>query len=134
MDMITEGFEGPGVVTATFFRGSGFGGEKGFDGIIDTIVNGGNTEEAVDDVEDIIPDEGESLSIYDLYPEGEEPDNKISVSAVFKNLVGGLTEKKPKEEKKSGGLFGMFSQESVQMEESPNEFANRVDDERREDN
>lgn len=142
MEKIGEKFASPdGKITATFFRGSGFGREEGFDSLVGTIVNGGNAEEVVDEVEDVIPDEGEDLNIYDLYEDGELPSNKISISKVFNNIKEEFFTQKPQEEKKeekekkSGGFFGgLFSQETIQLEDDPNEYANSVDDERRDDN
>eukprot|EP00587_Corethron_hystrix_P007203 CAMPEP_0113314340 /NCGR_PEP_ID=MMETSP0010_2-20120614/10438_1 /TAXON_ID=216773 ORGANISM="Corethron hystrix, Strain 308" /NCGR_SAMPLE_ID=MMETSP0010_2 /ASSEMBLY_ACC=CAM_ASM_000155 /LENGTH=248 /DNA_ID=CAMNT_0000170603 /DNA_START=71 /DNA_END=817 /DNA_ORIENTATION=+ /assembly_acc=CAM_ASM_000155 len=127
-------FAANGEVQATFYRGSAFGRTDGFNQIVDAIVNGDNLGEAVENAEDVGGEVG-GLFIDDL---GLEEDyDKISVSKLFSSFVSetasaiktGLSDSpKETERKKKGGFLGMFSQETIQMEDNPNMFANKVDE------
>mmetsp|Transcript_33048 Transcript_33048/g.98316 ORF Transcript_33048/g.98316 Transcript_33048/m.98316 type:complete len:261 (-) Transcript_33048:187-969(-) len=137
INTIQTEFGGPaGRISAKFFRGSSFGKIDGFDGLVGTIVNGGDAEEVVDEVEDVTG-EGETLNLSDIFGEEEEKE-EVGVGELFSSLIketagavqkGLSAEEEKKEEKKSGGgFFGMFSQETIQVDDDPNQFANSAND------
>ncbi|GMH88231.1 hypothetical protein TrVE_jg3791 [Triparma verrucosa] len=142
MEAIKNEFMGEtGKVKVTFFKGSEFGGVEGFDSLLGTILGGGEVEEVVEEVADV-GGEGEVLNVFkDLNIEEEEV-KEVGVGELFGSLfketvsavsTGLKEEPKEKQKEKGKGLFGgMFSQEVVQMEENPNQFANPLDDEARE--
>lgn len=146
IETIQTEFDGAaGQISATFFRGSSFGRTEGFDGLVGTIVNGGDAEEVAEEVEDV-SGEGGTLNLSDIFGEEEEKE-QVGVGELFSSLMketAGAVQKglssdgeKPKqtEKKKSGGgLFGIFSQETVQVEDDPNQYANSATDPARERN
>lgn len=128
-----------GSVTATFFRGSGFGGQSGFDGLVGAIVGGEDAEEAMEeDVIDEVDLLGGGIGILSVDDMNIPKEKEVGIGelfgSLFKETAGavkrGLEEPpaKAEKEKKKGGFFGFLKQETVQMEEDPNQYANKVDD------
>jgi len=159
MDSLIDGFQNSpsNEVSVTFFRGSTMGKEDGFDGFIDLIVNGEAQQNAqnyeYDDTVNDIDTEDEDYeppNISDYLAQKEEEKRQrgqVGAGQLFSSLIKetadavqkGLEsspqqEQIEKESKKSGGLFGMFSQETVQLEDSPNAYNNPLDDQARERN
>lgn len=140
METLGEAFGSKGSVAATFFRGSGYGGQKGFEGLVGAIADGENAEEAIEeeDIEDEVEGGIGLISVNDLK---RKEDEQVGIGQLFGSLIKetagavkrGLEEPAGKPKKKSGGgIFGMFSQETMQIEDDPNQFANKVNDDARE--
>eukprot|EP00520_Triparma_pacifica_P010540 CAMPEP_0118646542 /NCGR_PEP_ID=MMETSP0785-20121206/8117_1 /TAXON_ID=91992 /ORGANISM="Bolidomonas pacifica, Strain CCMP 1866" /LENGTH=228 /DNA_ID=CAMNT_0006538553 /DNA_START=117 /DNA_END=800 /DNA_ORIENTATION=- len=116
---ITTEFQNGNEVEIGLFRASENGGQEGFNGLVQAIVGGEDTSSLQVEGDDETP-----LNVSDLGLDEEEP---VSVAELFKGLFKETKEaigegmkpvEKSKEDKKGGGLFGMFSQESIQETEN----------------
>lgn len=128
-----------GKVTIKFFRGSVQGNEEGFDRYLDVLVNGVEYNENEEEVDGEY--EAPTLEDFGISMEKKEVGVgelfsalfKESAKAVQKGLESSKQEKPAKKKKKSegGGIFDIFKQETIQIDENPNRFSNPVDDEAR---
>lgn len=144
MDSIKAGFDDSpsGEITIKFFRGSVSGKKEGFDQFLDVLVNG-NEYDANENVE-VDAGEYEPPTLSDLGIDMEQKEVgvgelfsalfKESAKAVQKGLESSKKERSEKETKKGGGFFGMFSKETIQLDDNPNKFANPLDDKGRDNN